>query len=144
MPVSLLRLSCSSCVHFFRPPFTEGASSIFSCPVNSRPQACHSSPVTSSFCLWLLSEQLRPFKALPPGAGPLSSSLPSAQCLSFDIALPQYRTSGMLTDDDQSSPRAGTQTAEPQAPVLSSFQICCHYFIIVLISWLATLHSVDK
>ena len=109
------------------------------------PRACHSSPVTAvhlslpvfGFCQ--SSQGL--LKTPRPGAGPLSSSLPSEQRLSFDIALPGRRTTGTLTDGDPSSPSAGMwEISEPQAPLLSSFQICCHYFIIVLISWLAKQH----
>lgn len=48
---------------------------------------------------------------------------------------------GIVTDGDLRSPRTGMrETSEPQAPLLSSFQIRCHYFIIVLISWLAKQH----
>lgn len=44
-------------------------------------------------------------------------------------------------DGDRGPPSAGTQEIpKPQTPLLSSFQICCHYFIIVVISWLATLY----
>lgn len=146
-PVTLLHISHAAVVSIsFKPPHSlKVASCIFSYPLGGQPlglswQPCDCCSVSSSR-LWLLSKQLRPFEKHCRQDLDSSSSLPSGQRLSFDIALPRCRTGGMLMDGDLSSPSAGTQEIpEPQAPLLSSFQICCHYFIIVLISWLTTLH----
>lgn len=97
-------------VHSFQPrPLRRGASSIFSCRARGwapglSPQPCDCC-LSSSSCLWLLSEQLRSFEnATARGWTPSHLPCPQASASPFDIALPGCRTAGTLTNSDPQLP----------------------------------------
>lgn len=99
--------------------FTEGASHIFSRPVSGQPRQPRDCRSASSSCPWLLSVRLRPFETASTWSQtPPQSPLPSGQCLSSDMALPQHSTRGMLTGGGPSFLRArARETAEPRTPL---------------------------
>lgn len=58
---------------------------------------------------------------------------------SFDDFFPSAGQRNALTDGDPGSPVQDEADIRTAGTALPSFWVCCHYFIIVLISWLTTL-----